>query len=600
MKKCLFSVWLAVCGFGALHAQGIPQPSSVQELPAGFAPGEREAMPAYIQQVTAGRAGITAAPGGSLRTMAEWEEIKGLFVTWAAFPSILAQIVKAARLETAVYIHCEDSNTVKSYLASQNVPLSNINYLTVAYNSIWMRDYGGNTVYKNDVDSMLLVDWIYNRPRPDDDAIPEFDAAALGVPFYQTYASPADLVNTGGNWMVDGFGTAFASKLILDENEPGNPYSVSPKNETQVNGIMADFMGIDRYIKMETLPYDGIHHIDMHMKLLDEETLLLGQYPAGVSDGPQIEANLLYVLDNFQSKFGTPYRIVRIPMPPAPGGSGWPGSGGSYRTYTNSVFVNNTLIFPAYREEFDTVAIRIYKENLPGYTLVPIDCDNSGSNIIAQSGAIHCITHSGGVDDPLLISHQRLTDTYQTAGTYPVNAYMNHRSGIQAATLYYTTDTLQPYQTAPMTLTNAATHTFTGQIPAQPAGTRIWYYVSATSVSGKTQVRPIVAPAGWWTFKVLADANAGLAFGEDVFQQAAFPNPAGAVTCIPVKTNVDLEASLSLLDLNGKTVRSIFNGRIPAGLDNRYYTDVSDLAAGVYHIVLRTQLGAKVQKLLVK
>lgn len=36
-------------------------------------------------------------------------------------------------------------------------------------------------------------------------------------------------------------------------------------------------MGIERYIKMQTLPYDGIHHIDMHMKLLDEETLLVGQ-----------------------------------------------------------------------------------------------------------------------------------------------------------------------------------------------------------------------------------------------------------------------------------------------------------------------------------
>ena len=38
---------------------------------------------------------------------------------------------------------------------------------------------------------------------------------------------------------------------------------------------MKKFMGIERYIKMETLPYDEIHHIDMHMKLLDEETILM-------------------------------------------------------------------------------------------------------------------------------------------------------------------------------------------------------------------------------------------------------------------------------------------------------------------------------------
>ena len=39
-------------------------------------------------------------------------------------------------------------------------------------------------------------------------------------------------------------------------------------------------MGIQTYILMETLPYDGIHHIDMHMKLLDEETILMAEYPS--------------------------------------------------------------------------------------------------------------------------------------------------------------------------------------------------------------------------------------------------------------------------------------------------------------------------------
>ncbi len=100
--------------------------------------------------------------------------------------------------------------------------------------------------------------------------------------------------------MSDGMGTAFASSLILDENEFGNPYNVSVKTESQIDGILSDFMGIDRYIKMNPLPYDVIHHIDMHMKLLDEETLIVGEYPAGVADGPQIEANIQYVLNNFQ------------------------------------------------------------------------------------------------------------------------------------------------------------------------------------------------------------------------------------------------------------------------------------------------------------
>ena len=123
--------------------------------------------------------------------------------------------------------------------------------------------------------------------------------------------------------MVDGLGTAFSSKLILDENP-----SLS---NSQIDQIMHSFMGIDRYIKMETLPYDGIHHIDMHLKLLDEETLLVGQYPSGVSDGPQIEANINYILNNYQTPFGNPYKIVRIPMPPD-ASNDYPNAGGYYKS----------------------------------------------------------------------------------------------------------------------------------------------------------------------------------------------------------------------------------------------------------------------------
>jgi agmatine deiminase len=185
--------------------------------------------------------------------------------------------------------------------------------------------------------------------------------------------------------MVDGFGTAFASELILEEND-GTGYGISSHNENAVDAIMSDFMGIDRYIKMPTLPYDGIHHIDMHMKLLDEETLLVGEYPQGVADGPQIESNLNYVLNNFNSVFGTDYKVIRVPMPPE--GGQYPNQNGDYRTYTNSVFVNNTILVPIYEEQWDTTALRIYREALPGYEVVGIDCNE----IITASGAIHCIT----------------------------------------------------------------------------------------------------------------------------------------------------------------------------------------------------------------
>jgi agmatine/peptidylarginine deiminase len=335
-----------------------------QNLPAGLTPQEEQILLNGTYQFGGNSRSVSTPPPFDVRTMAQWEEVQTLVLTWTSYPSILAKIVDAAQEECEVLIHCTDSTQVKTYLNGQGVPLTNVKYLEVPFNSIWIRDYGAHTVYKNEVDSVLLVEWIYNRPRPDDDAMPNEYALYKGIGLHGTTAAPYDLVNTGGNWMVDGFGTAFASKLILDENDAGNPYSVTVKSEADIDTIMRKYMGITRYIKMETLPYDDIHHIDMHMKFLNEETILVGQFPAGISDGPQIEANILYVTSNYNSVYGTPYKIVRIPMPPSTSGgyAGAPYGNAYYRTYANFVFVNKTVIVPTYYTEYDTTALRILQE----------------------------------------------------------------------------------------------------------------------------------------------------------------------------------------------------------------------------------------------
>ncbi|MGL5889147.1 MAG: agmatine deiminase family protein [Bacteroidia bacterium] len=551
-------------------------------LPAGMAPGELQAMPAYLQQPRV--TGITTPPPGSdVRTMAEWEEIQALTITWTSYQSTLREIVRAARLETQVYIVCTDSVIVKNYLTNNSIPLSNIHYIIAPYNSVWFRDYGQNTVYTAGVDSLALVDWIYNRPRPKDDTLPSVIARTLGIPMYETTQAPWNLIHTGGNFMSDGFGTGFSSNLVVDEN----PLLSIP----QIDTIMNAFMGINTYIKMPVLPYDGIHHIDMHMKLLDEQTLMVGQYPVGVADGPQIEANLQYVLSTYNSVYGTPYKVVRIPMPPDQSGD-YPDQNGDYTTYTNAVFVNKTVILPTYYQQYDTTAIRIWEEALPGYNIVPVNCNS----IIQASGAIHCITHSVGVTDPLLISHQPLPNTTNTTAPYQVDALIRHRSGIQTATLYWTTDTSQAWQTVTMNV-NASPNGFTGFIPAQAAGTTVFYYIEATSVSGKTQVRPMPAPAGWWKFSVTGPSNVVTSTAPEF--KPAYPNPSHGITCIPVSLSAPTTGQLLLTDMLGRTVQVIHTGSFAAG-ERNYFIDSTTLPAGAYHLVLQTETGRAVQPLMIR
>ncbi|RMG61203.1 MAG: hypothetical protein D6722_19995 [Bacteroidetes bacterium] len=147
--------------------------------------------------------------------MAEWEEIEYLVVTWTQYIPVLRDIVRYAQEEAKVLIICSDSNAVRDYLSLRNIPLTQVSFLQTPYNSIWVRDYGANSVYAGSVDSLLLVDWIYNRPRPADDTIPRVLARQLGLPHYGMTTPPYDLVHTGGNFMSDGLGTAFSSELVV-------------------------------------------------------------------------------------------------------------------------------------------------------------------------------------------------------------------------------------------------------------------------------------------------------------------------------------------------------------------------------------------------
>ena len=586
----ILSLFLLIGGF-SFAQQGDP-------LPKGLAPHELSLIPDYRATRSSAAAGFITPPTFPVRTMAEWEEIEYLVVNYRAYETTVREIIRYAVEEVDVICVTSDSNYVKGQLSSQNIPLTRVHFLQVPSNSIWIRDYGANTVYREEVDTLKLVEWIYNRPRPLDDQVPVEYANMLGVDLYSTTTPPWDLVHTGGNFHIDGFGTAFSSELLVDENGAGGQFNPSVKTEAQIDSLMDAFMGINRYIKMPTLPYDGIHHVDMHMRLLDEETLLVGEYPQGVADGPQIEANLQYVLNNYNSVWGTPYKVVRIQMPPDfngnyPDATPW-WNAGDYRTYTNSVFINKTMLVPIYEPQYDTTALRILQEAMPGYKIVGIDCNS----IIQASGALHCITRAVGVEDPLLIAHQSLEDIADSQTTHQVDAWIKHRSGIATANLYYSTDTANGYTSMPMALTNASTDTWSATIPAQPTGTEVFYYMEATANSGKMQVRPMPAPEGYWNFEILPIVSIDegqRSWGMD----AVFPNPAKAITCIPVHSDLPTTGKISLVDLYGREVQEIHQGEIPAG-ESKYFFFADQLAKGAYLIVLEGAMGREVQKVMVR
>ncbi|MCK6693410.1 MAG: agmatine deiminase family protein [Thermoanaerobaculia bacterium] len=329
------------------------------------------------------------------------------------------------------------------------------------------------------------------------------------------------------------------------------------------------------------------------------ETILLGKYPEGIADGPQIEANLAYLLDNHRSAFGTPYKVIRIDMPPDFDGT-YPDDGGDYRTYVNSVFVNKTVLLPAYEEKYDSTALRVWREALPGYKIVGINCND----IIPLGGALHCITKEIGVADPLRIVHQPLKEVIQTPDApqnYPVYALLQYRDGIDGGRVWYTTDTAAAWQFVDMTpyQPNDTANIWVGYIPRQNVGSTVYYYIEAKADGGqRTRVRPMPAPKGWWKFRVEGEtiatndpANAAL--------NPVFPNPARGLTCVPVQCTAGTTGTITLYNSLGQAVHRIHEGRIPSGA-SRYYFDAGKFQAGAYFAELRANGFVSTQRVLVR
>jgi agmatine deiminase len=513
--------------------------------------------------------GIHTVPTSPLRAPAEWEEIQSLVISWIDFTNILSEIVRHARLECNVIICVKNAATeasARNTLTAKGIDLSsNVQFVIRDYNSIWVRDYGPNTCYTNDVDSLVLVDWVYNRPRPTDDTLSYKIAEVLQLPIYATNLVPNKLVHTGGNFMTDGNGLGFSSKLVLNENPN--------LSENTVDSIMGRYHGLSEYVKMETLKYDIINHIDMHMKLLDEETLLVGQYPIGIADGPQIEANLQYVLSGFKTKYGKPFKVVRVVMPPE--GTQYPPQG-DYRTYANAIFVNKTVLVPTYASPHDSTALSVWRKTLPGYKIVAINCNA----MIYQSGALHCITKEIGAHDPLWINYEKLPDVAQNPPslTYPLTAQIKHKHGLDHAILYYRLSTDSMWSEMPMQQ-GLQPDSWFADIPHQPDGSLVYYYVEATGNSGKRIAKPLPAPLAYNQFQIQQSSSTSAVKIETEFE--VFPNPAKAITCVHIQNAKTAHTQVRLIDVQGRVIQVLHDGMLSTG-EHRFFFDASELSAGAY------------------
>ncbi|NIM96758.1 MAG: hypothetical protein GTO24_01345 [candidate division Zixibacteria bacterium] len=432
----------------------------------------------------------TSPPAGPARNPAEWEPMTGAIIRWPlGIPvSLIAEMSEDIEVWTIVANSSEQASATATY-QSGGVNMGNVYFIMAPTNTIWTRDYGPWFIFDG-TGTYGIVDHIYNRPRPLDDQIPWVIGSNWGVSVYGM-----DLVHTGGNHMSDGLGMSMSTRLVYDEN-PDKP----PK---QVDAMMKDYVG-NEYTVLDYVESGGIHHIDCWAKFLDPTTILIKEVAPGHPSYYLLNARADYLATQ-TSAWGRPYTIVRVYCP-------------SGTAYTNSIILNDKVFVPIFNSSWDTTALRVYREAMPGYEVLGY----YGSWY--ENDAIHC--RIMGVTDRymLFVNHIPLFDTEVYDQDYLVCAKMNDHSGTglipESLLVYYSIDS-SAFDTVHLQVTSDP-DSFYAYIPAQPPGTEIAYYIKAADSSGRVVMHPPIGAPGAHVFHITGENAPPQIVSPDSFAYATY------------------------------------------------------------------------------
>ena len=177
------------------------------ELPIGLTEEEKGKLH-LIEEM--GRS--TDPPPTPIRNIAEYERMEGVLIRYPF--GISTSIIKEMAEDVIVYclVSSGSQNSANNSMSNAGVNMDNVEYIIGSTDSYWTRDYGPWWVVDGNRD-ISVVDFTYNRPRPNDNNAPSKMANHLNTPYFAS-----DIITAGGNYMTDGFGISASSDLIFLEN----------------------------------------------------------------------------------------------------------------------------------------------------------------------------------------------------------------------------------------------------------------------------------------------------------------------------------------------------------------------------------------------
>ena len=328
------------------------------------------------------------------RLAAEWEPQSGVQLTWphaqTDWAPMLNEIEDTYRV-MAREIMKREPLLVVAPAGINPFPDENdtkgLTLCAISSNDTWARDHGFLTLVNDETGDCRLLDFCFNGWGE------KFEAAldnAINRRLYEggwvrgTYEDHLDFVLEGGSIESDGKGTIFTTTGCLMAPHRNQPLSKEQIEERLKDSLCAQRVLWIDYGHLAGDDTDG--HIDTLVRICPDDTLLY----IGCDDPDDEHYDDLQKMEQqlatFRTIDGSPYRLLRLPLPRPifdEDGERLPA------TYANYLVVNGAVLVPTYNQpDLDQQALDTIQKAFPGREIVGIDC----RAVILQHGSLHCCT----------------------------------------------------------------------------------------------------------------------------------------------------------------------------------------------------------------
>ncbi|WP_169752996.1 agmatine deiminase family protein [Campylobacter mucosalis] len=313
-----------------------------------------------------------------MRAFGEWEKQECLLLSlphkntdWQPYlDEILAsyeELVRAVVPYQKCVLICPDTQILERFKK-----FSNCEFLEIATDDTWIRDYGMIDVLCNG--SVKSYDFNFNAwgnkfKSSNDNAV----NTALNAHFKGELES-VNMVLEGGSVDFNGDGVLLTTEhCLLNENR--NP----SLNKSQIEAKLSELFGLKRTIWLKNgfiKGDDTDHHIDTLARFITPDTIAY----ASCDDSGDEHFNELSAMRAELEKTG--FKLLALPLPS-------PKFYDDKRlgcTYTNFIFINNALIVPTYDDKNDKIVLEALQNALPNHKVIGVN----SLVFVRQNGSLHC------------------------------------------------------------------------------------------------------------------------------------------------------------------------------------------------------------------